>query len=77
MSAAARKVTIADFAKLIAEVVDYKGKLVLDRSRPDGTPRKLLDSCKLLEMGWWPRTSLREGLELTYSEFIAGSYRVQ
>jgi GDP-L-fucose synthase len=68
--------TIADFAKLIAGVVGYRGKLVFDTSRPDGTPRKLLDSSKLLEMGWRPRTSLREGLERTYSEFIAGNYRV-
>jgi GDP-L-fucose synthase len=71
-----QEVTIADFAELIASIVGYKGKLVFDPSRPDGTPRKLLDSSKLLEMGWRPRTSLREGLERTYSEFIAGNYRV-
>jgi GDP-L-fucose synthase len=71
-----QEVTIVDFAKLVAEVVDYKGRLLFDRSRPDGTPRKLLDSSKLLEMGWRPRTLLRKGLELTYSEFIAGNYRV-
>ena len=72
-----QEVTIADFAKLIAEVVDYEGKLVFDTSRPDGTPRKLLDSSKLIEMGWRPRTSLRDGLAETYAEFIAGNYRVQ
>ena len=72
-----QEVTIADFAKLIAEIVDYKGKLIFDTSRPDGTPRKLLDSSKLLEMGWRPRTLLREGLEQTYSEFLAGDYRSQ
>jgi len=71
-----QEVTIADFAKLIAGVVGYKGKLVFDTSRLDGTPRKLLDSSKLLDMGWRPRTSLREGLERTYAEFIAGNYRV-
>jgi GDP-L-fucose synthase len=65
------EVTIAEVAKLIAEVIDYKGRLVFDTSRPDGTPRKLLDSWKLIEMGWRARTSLREGLKLTYSEFIA------
>jgi GDP-L-fucose synthase len=64
------EVTIAEVAKLVAEVIDYKGKLVFDTSRPDGTPRKLLDSSKLIEMGWRARTSLREGLKLTYSEFI-------
>jgi GDP-L-fucose synthase len=65
------EVTIADAAKLIAEVIDYRGKLAFDTSRPDGTPRKLLDSSKLIEMGWRARTSLREGLKLTYSDFIA------
>jgi GDP-L-fucose synthase len=65
------EVTIADAAKLIAEVIDYRGKFTFDTSRPDGTPRKLLDSSKLIEMGWRARTSLREGLKLTYSDFIA------
>ena len=65
------EVTIADAAKLIAELIDYKGKFSFDTSRPDGTPRKLLDSSKLIEMGWRARTSLREGLKLTYSDFIA------
>ena len=69
--------TIADAAKLVAEVIDYKGKLVFDISRPDGTPRKLLDSSKLIGMGWRARTSLREGLELTYSKFLADTYRAQ
>jgi GDP-L-fucose synthase len=72
-----QEVTIADFAKLIAEIVGYKGKFVFDRSRLDGTPRKLLDSSKLIEMGWQPRTLLREGLEQTYSEFLAGNYCAQ
>jgi GDP-L-fucose synthase len=61
-------VTIADFAKLIAEIVGYKGKLVFDRLRPDGTPRKLLDSSKLIEKGWQPRTLLRRG----WSRLIPG-----
>ena len=71
------EVTIADAAKLIAEMIDYRGKLVFDTSRPDGTPRKLLDSSKLIEMGWRARTSLREGLMLTYSEFITRGCCVQ
>jgi GDP-L-fucose synthase len=64
------EVTIADAAKLVAEVIGYKGNLVFDTSRPDGTPRKL-DSSKLLKLGWRARTSLHEGLKLTYSEFAA------
>jgi GDP-L-fucose synthase len=71
------EVTIADAAKLVAEVIGYKGKLVFDTSRPDGPPRKLLDSSRLIEMGWRARTSLREGLELTYSDFVAGNCRAQ
>ena len=67
------EVTIADAAKLIAEVIGYRGKFAFDTSRPDGTPRKLLDSSKLIEMGWRARTSLREGLKLTYSDFMARS----
>jgi GDP-L-fucose synthase len=46
-------------------------------AKHDGTPRKLLDSSKLFEMGWRARTSLREGLKLTYSEFLARDYCVQ
>ena len=72
-----QEVTIAEFAKLVADVVDYKGKLVFDSSRPDGTPRKLLDSSRLINMGWRPCTSLRRGIELTYSEFAAGKNRMQ
>jgi GDP-L-fucose synthase len=64
------EVTIADAGKLIAEIINYGGNLVFDSSRPDGTPRKFLDSSKLNEMGWRARTSLRDGLELTYSEFL-------
>ena len=70
------EVTIAEFAKLIAEVVGYRGELDFDPSRPDGMPRKLLDSSKLMRMGWRARTSLRAGLALAYSAFIAGDYRV-
>jgi GDP-L-fucose synthase len=64
------EVTIADAGKLIAKIINYGGNLVFDSSRPDGTPRKFLDSSKLNEMGWRARTSLRDGLELTYSEFL-------
>jgi GDP-L-fucose synthase len=70
-----QEVTIAEFAKLVAEVVGYRGKLVFDPSRPDGVPRKLLDSSKLAGMGWRARTSLRSGLEQSYAAFVAGNYR--
>jgi GDP-L-fucose synthase len=70
------ELTIAQFAKLVAEVVGYRGEFVFDTSRRDGTPRKLLDSSRLLGMGWRPRTSLRAGLQQTYSAFVAGNRRV-
>jgi GDP-L-fucose synthase len=64
-------VTIADFARLVAEVVEYPGKIVFDTSRPDGTPRKLLDVSKLAALGWRAQTPLREGLAAAYADFRA------
>jgi len=69
----AQEMTIADFAKLVAEIVGYQGRLVFDTSRPDGVPRKLLDSSKLNAMGWRARTPLREGLARTYEAFLASA----
>ena len=69
------EVTIAEFAKLVAEVVGYRGELTFDPSRPDGVPRKLLDSSKLARLGWRARTSLRAGLEQAYAAFLGGNYR--
>src|ERR687891_1376388 len=66
------EVTIAEFAKLVAKVVDYRGELIFDASRPDGVPRKLLDSSKLARMGWRARTPLQAGLARTYAAFVAG-----
>src|SRR3954467_6835290 len=65
-------ITIAEFARLVAETVGYQGTIVFNLSRPDGTPRKLLDVGRLGELGWRARTSLREGLKLTYHAFLAG-----
>jgi GDP-L-fucose synthase len=71
------EVAIAQFARLVAEVVEYRGELVFDRSRPDGVPRKLLDSGKLAAMGWKAHTRLRAGLERTYAAFLAGDCRTR
>jgi GDP-L-fucose synthase len=64
-------VTIADFARLVAEVVGYRGALVFDTSRPDGTPRKLLDVSKLAALGWRAKTPLRDGLKAAYADFCS------
>jgi GDP-L-fucose synthase len=65
------EITIADLARLIAQVVGHRGDLVFDSSRPDGTPRKLLDVAKLSALGWKARTPLRLGLERSYADFLA------
>ncbi len=64
-------ITIANLAELIAEVVGFKGRLVFDSSKPDGTPRKLLDIGRLKRLGWLPPPPdfLREGLRRAYSDF--------
>jgi GDP-L-fucose synthase len=62
-------VTIRELAELIVSVIGYSGELVFDASKPDGTPRKLLDVSRLNELGWRPRISLTEGIEQTYAWF--------
>jgi len=66
-----KEISIAEFARLVAEIVGYRGKLVFDTSRPDGPPRKLLDVSKITALGWTAKTPLREGLQATYKDFIA------
>ncbi len=64
-------VTIRELVELVAEVVGYQGRIVWDESKPDGTPRKLLDTSRLHALGWQPRLSLQEGLVQTYQAFRA------
>ncbi|SEA18767.1 GDP-L-fucose synthase [Thiothrix caldifontis] len=63
--------TIAQLAELMAEVVGYQGKIVFDASKPDGTPRKLLDVSRLKSLGWEPQISLPDGLKSTYEWFLS------
>jgi GDP-L-fucose synthase len=63
-------VTIADFARLVAAVVGYTGDISFDPSRPDGTPRKLLDVSRLAGLGWRAHTSLEDGLKLAYQAYL-------
>ncbi|GGR93189.1 GDP-L-fucose synthase family protein [Deinococcus sedimenti] len=62
--------TIRELAELIADVVGFEGDLVFDASKPDGTPRKLMDVSKLTGLGWSARTGLREGIERTFAWFM-------
>lgn len=59
-------VSIKELAVLVAEIIDYQGRLDWDLSKPDGTPRKLLDVSKISGLGWSPKISLRDGIEDTY-----------
>jgi len=59
-------VSIKDLALLIRSIVGFKGEIVFDSSKPDGTPRKLMDSSKILGLGWKPRIELRAGIEAVY-----------
>jgi GDP-L-fucose synthase len=63
-----RDVTIAELASLVAGVVGFKGQIGFDTSRPDGTPRKLLDVSRLTALGWQAHTGLREGIAKRRSE---------
>jgi len=63
--------TIRELAETIAQITGFKGKLVFDASKPDGTPRKLMDVSRLNALGWQAQTSLKEGLYLAYEWFVA------
>ena len=63
-------ITIAEFARVVAKVVGYTGSISFDPSRPDGTPRKLLDVGRLAKLGWRARTSLEDGIRLAYAAYL-------
>ncbi len=64
-------ISIKELAEMVKEIVGYDGKLSWDTSKPDGTPKRLLDSSKILDMGWKPRVSLEEGIRKTYEWYIS------
>jgi GDP-L-fucose synthase len=63
-------VSIRELAQTVMDVVEFKGEIVFDASKPDGTPRKLLDITKMYSLGWSARTSLRDGIGLAYASFL-------
>ena len=65
-------VSIAELARLVATTTGYTGKIVLDSTKPDGTPRKLMDSSRLHALGWRARVGLEEGLKRAYQDFLSG-----
>lgn len=65
-----QEVSIRELAETISDVVGYEGELVFDSTKPDGTPRKLLDNSRIEALGWAPEVSLREGLSRAYEWFV-------
>jgi GDP-L-fucose synthase len=63
-------ITIAEFARVVGETVGFDGKISFDTSRPDGTPRKLLDVSRLAKLGWLALTPLEEGIKLAYQAYL-------
>jgi len=66
-----QELTILELAKLVSEIVGFTGKIVWDSSKPDGTPRKRMDSSRLHVLGWRPKFSLRQGIALSYQDFLS------
>lgn len=64
-----KDILISDLAKLIAEITEFKGNIIFDPSKPDGTPRKLLDVTRINSLGWKYKTELKEGIIKTYNFF--------
>jgi GDP-L-fucose synthase len=64
-------ITIAEFARVVADTVGYAGAISFDPSRPDGTPRKLLDVSRLAKLGWRARTPLEDGIRLAYQAYLS------
>lgn len=63
-------ITIKELTEIVADVIGYKGKILWDTSRPNGTPKKVTDVSKITALGWKPKTSLRDGIKLTYEDFL-------
>jgi len=64
------EISIRELAKMVAEIVGFQGRISCDPSKPDGTPRKLLDVSRVTQLGWKPTVSLQDGVRLTYQWFI-------
>ncbi|MBQ6757942.1 MAG: GDP-L-fucose synthase, partial [Selenomonadaceae bacterium] len=65
-----KDLSIKALAELVAEIVGYTGEILWDTSKPNGTPRKLLDVSKAAALGWTYKTELRDGIKLAYEDFV-------
>lgn len=65
-----KEITIEELTRVVCDVVGFKGQIIKDLSKPDGTPRKLLDSSKIFNLGWRPCVDFDEGMKITFNDFI-------
>lgn len=72
-----KDISISDLANLVAQIIGYKGSIEYDTTKPDGTPRKLMDVSRINSLGWKYKTELEEGIKLTYEWFIKNSILTQ
>lgn len=72
-----KELSIKELTEKVAEAIGYQGEIKWDSSKPDGTPRKLLDVSKLEGLGWKYKTELDEGIRLSYQDFLNNPVRTQ
>ena len=72
-----KEITIKELTELVAEIIGYEGKINWDTSKPNGTPRKLLDVSKLKDLGWTYQTELKDGIRLAYDDFLNNPMRAE
>lgn len=72
-----KELTIKELTELVASIVGYEGRILWDTTRPNGTPRKLLDVSKATKLGWTYRTELADGIRLAYEDFLNNPMRAE
>ena len=71
------ELTIKELTELVAKVIGYEGEIKWDTTRPNGTPRKLLDVSKAAKLGWTYKTELEDGIRLAYEDFLNNPMRAE
>lgn len=72
-----KELTIKELTGLVADIIGYNGDILWDTTRPNGTPRKLLDVSKAKSLGWTYKTELADGIRLTYADFLSNPTRAE
>ena len=72
-----KELSIKELTEMVARVIGYEGKILWDTTKPNGTPRKLLDVSKAKALGWTYRTELEDGIKLSYQDFLTNPMRAE